>query len=253
MEVVEQGEIWKDVGDELEFDHTEIILKQDSEYFYARTSHRLYRSLEEIDSSHLEIYPIRSADIWPPFSDELTRAPDPLPVDVFLKRPSLISAGDTDFRPGELLVEEAHICEILLKHPHPHIARYLGCQVRENKITGLCFAKYKRTLADIFLDKVCTLSPDTCSKIENGIAHLHSLGLVHNDLNPANIMFSEDDIPVIIDFDSCRREGENLLKAGTPGWSDESAIVADRANDYYGLTKIKEVISGLQNENKTAG
>jgi serine/threonine protein kinase len=106
------------------------------------------------------------------------------------------------------------------------------------------------------LDNVCTLSPDTCSKIENGIAHLHSLGLVHNDLNPlnpANIMFSEDDIPVIIDFDSCRREGENLLKAGTPGWSDESAIVADRANDYYGLKKIKEAISGLQNGNKTAG
>ena len=111
----------------------------------------------------------------------------------------------------------------------------------------------KKTLADIFLDNDCTLSPDTCSKIENGIAHLHSLGLVHNDLNPANIMFSEDDIPEIIDFDSCRREGENLLKAGTPGWSDESAIVADRANDYYGLKKIKEAISRLQKGNKRAG
>ena len=100
MEVVEQGEIWKDVEDELEFDHTKIILKQDNEYFYARTGHRLYRSLEEIDSSHLETCPIRCAEIWPPFSDELTRAPDPLLVDVFLKGPSLIYAGDTDFRPG---------------------------------------------------------------------------------------------------------------------------------------------------------
>jgi hypothetical protein len=66
-------------------------------------------------------------------------------------------------------------------------------------------------------------------------------------------MFSEDDIPVIIDFDSCRREGEKLLKAGTWGWSDEIAIVADRANDYYGLRKIKEAISGLQNHNRTVG
>jgi len=218
------------------------------------SSHRLYRSREEIDSSHLETCPIRCADICPPFSDQLTRAPDPLPVDVFLKRPSLIYAGDTDFRPGESLPSRrGSYCEILLKHPHPHIARYLGCQVRENKITGLCFAKYKRTLADPFLDNVSTLSPDMCLKIENGIAHLHSLGLVYNDLNPGNIMFSEDDIPVIIHFDSCRRESEKLLKAGTPGWSDETAIVADRANDYYGLKKIKEAIRGLQNENKTAG
>jgi hypothetical protein len=44
-------------------------------------------------------------------------------------------------------------------------------------------------------------------------------------------MFSENDIPVIIDFDSSRREVNNLLNAGTPGWSDESDIVADHAND----------------------
>jgi serine/threonine protein kinase len=36
--------------------------------------------------------------------------------------------------------------------------------------------------------------------IEAGIRHLHHLGRIHNDINPANIMISEDDPPVIIDF-----------------------------------------------------
>jgi serine/threonine protein kinase len=31
-----------------------------------------------------------------------------------------------------------------------------------------------------------------------GIKHLHSLGLVHNDINPSNIMLDEHGIPVII-------------------------------------------------------
>jgi len=39
--------------------------------------------------------------------------------------------------------------------------------------------------------------------IESGIRHLHSLGLVHNDINPRNIMMDHDKA-VIIDFGSCR-------------------------------------------------
>lgn len=34
------------------------------------------------------------------------------------------------------------------------------------------------------------------------IKHLHSLGTVHNDINPANIMLDEDDTLNLIDFDS---------------------------------------------------
>lgn len=45
--------------------------------------------------------------------------------------------------------------------------------------------------------------------IERGIKHLHSLGLVHTDVNPSNIMLDWDEA-VIIDFGSCRRVGESL-------------------------------------------
>lgn len=52
---------------------------------------------------------------------------------------------------------------------------------------------------------------DLCLQgIESGIRHMHSLGLVHNDINPSNIMIDSADRPVIIDFDSCKQEGEKL-------------------------------------------
>jgi len=51
--------------------------------------------------------------------------------------------------------------------------------------------------------------------IQEGIQHLHSLGLIHCDINPANIVMDEGDTPVIVDFDSCRRKGEEL---GFQGW-----------------------------------
>ncbi len=47
-----------------------------------------------------------------------------------------------------------------------------------------------------------------------GIHHLHSLGLVYNDITPANIMVEEDGTWVIIDFDSCWHVGEVLREHG---------------------------------------
>ena len=253
MEILEKSEVWKEVGDDLQFDHTKIILKEGDDYFYAHSALR-YRPQETLDPDHLEKHPIPSDHIWPSFQEGLTLAPDPLPDNSYVKVPSLTNYTEGDdkcFRPCQLLLTEARICEILAKFPHPYVARYLGCEVRSNRITGLCFVKYKTTLADRLQDNDCRLPPDTYSKIEKGIEHLHGLGLVHNDVNPRNIMFSEDDTPVVIDFDSCKREGEKLLKGGTWGWCDETAKDSHRANDYYGLEKIQKVLN-RQTENQRA-
>lgn len=57
--------------------------------------------------------------------------------------------------------------------------------------------------------------------IEGGIKHLRSLGLVHNDINPSNIMI-DDHRAIIIDFGSCRSVGESLKDVGRPyEWYDE--------------------------------
>jgi serine/threonine protein kinase len=72
---------------------------------------------------------------------------------------------------------------------------------------------------------------------------MHDLGLVHNDLNPSNIIMDGDN-PVIIDFDSCKREGDKLgSKAGTCGWTVDGEDYSKRDNDLYSLSKIQSALT----------
>ncbi|KAF2177546.1 hypothetical protein K469DRAFT_732394 [Zopfia rhizophila CBS 207.26] len=48
--------------------------------------------------------------------------------------------------------------------------------------------------------------------IKEGSRHLHAYSCNHNNLNPANIMISEDDILVIIDFNTSSAPGIGLDK-----------------------------------------
>jgi serine/threonine protein kinase len=206
-------------------------------------------SQKDLGSFNMQSIP--AAHIWPPYSDGLTMAPDSaLPEDCFIKRPSLLSYDeDKATRIPDLVLAEARICEILRKNPHPNVAQYGGCLVRDNHIIGLCFAKYDITLSEK-LNCRHKLSHSILRGIENGIKHLHTLGINHNDINPTNIMFKNgDENPVIIDFDSCGREGEMLVKAGTMDWSDDKFDFASPENDYFGLKKIEEAISKVQEGN----
>lgn len=56
------------------------------------------------------------------------------------------------------------------------------------------------------------------SEIRTGVEHLHNQGLTHNDLNPSNIAIDKLGNPIILDFGSCQKFGEQLISAGTPGW-----------------------------------
>ncbi|KAH7006489.1 kinase-like domain-containing protein [Fusarium venenatum] len=138
----------------------------------------------------------------------------------------------------DLVALEARVCELLMKNPHPNIVKYWGCYVVDGRIRALCFSKYRMTLKQR-IDTGVPFDTQSCVKgIRDGILHLHSLDLIHNDINPYNIMIGPTDNPVIIDFDSCKREGERLVKMGTPGWFDENSKTAVPENDFYGLRKI---------------
>jgi tRNA A-37 threonylcarbamoyl transferase component Bud32 len=63
--------------------------------------------------------------------------------------------------------------------------------------------------------------------------------LVHNDINPSNIMLDGDE-GIIIDFGSCRRVGESVEDAGrTYEWYDESVETARPQNDLDALEEIR--------------
>lgn len=242
MEVYEQGEIWDGEGDNLTYCYTNVILRNGDTFYSARTSVRLGAA---INIEELELFPISMEDIYPPYSLDFTLAPIPLPVDCYVKRPSLLDCGTgAGSCPRDLLLAEARICEILKKSPHPNIASYIGCISQGNRIAALCFAKYHVTLATRLEEDYALDRDDVCRGIKLGIQHLHRLGLSHNDINPYNIMFKSDDTPVIIDFDSCQIVGEKLLKGG--GWADQIYEVASPENDYAALEKIQEFIDASQ-------
>ncbi len=217
MDIVEASEAFIEEGDDLVFSHTKVILKKGDQYFYATTKSR------HVDPSTLDPIPIPASRIWPSFQTSLTRAPEPLPTDCYDKHPNLLDYGDTEASNdiASLVLHEGKICEILRLHPHPNIARYLECVVgSQERIIGLCFARYPKALFEC-ADINASNHDSLLSQIKDGIRHLHGLGLVHTDINPFNIMLDTNGKPIIIDFDSCQKVGEQLgLKAGTEGWMD---------------------------------
>ncbi|POR37904.1 Uncharacterized protein TPAR_01898 [Tolypocladium paradoxum] len=112
------------------------------------------------------------------------------------------------FEAGAHLLNEAAVCEVLKKHPHPNVIRYFGCVVEDGRIKGLCFVKYQMTLLQRVRDSR-PLDVDRCLQgIEERVNHLHGLGLIHNDLNPSNIMMDGDNQSS--STDSCKSEGTRL-------------------------------------------
>lgn len=241
MEICEKGEVFIEENGDWAFDHTNVILRGPyDEYFYAKTDQRIFRS-PKVDIHGLDIIRIPADHIWPVADPKFTRAPDPLPADSYYKRASLLNYGNTpnNIDYSHQILTEVEACEILKMYPHPNIAQYLGCVVKGGRIIGLGFSKYTVTLSQMLEDGTPFDRSHCLRGIEAGLTHMHKLGLVHNDLNPSNIMMDGGDF-VIIDFDSCQREGEKLvLKEGSDEWTLDGENYARRDNDLYSLSKIR--------------
>ena len=85
--------------------------------------------------------------------------------------------------------------------------------------------------------------------ILTGIQHLHKLGLVHNDINPANIMLDEDGTVILIDFDSCRRVGESFGESHTKRthhWHNPGVDTALEKNDMDAWEELKTWLTGRE-------
>ncbi|PGH02260.1 hypothetical protein AJ80_08885 [Polytolypa hystricis UAMH7299] len=211
-EVLEKTEYFGDAHEVFGFQHATVIFKSRGAIQYRGLSKHRYRSNSEVERSHLtDTIPIPPKDYCPIFQSNFTRAPDSLLANSYIKRPRLSnyrSRYPTEI--SEQVRREVEVCELLRSKPHPNLAQYHGCEVRDGLITGLCFTKYNRTLLERvnpkFFGKHSPPSNGLVSSedlrpwldgVEHGIQHLHKLGLIHNDLNPSNIMFDSDDHPVI--------------------------------------------------------
>ncbi|KAL6697024.1 kinase-like domain-containing protein [Trichoderma pleuroticola] len=114
-------------------------------------------------------------------------------------------------------------------------------KVKKDRITGLVletfplkhdlgFAAQRPELFNSLVDKNRIMSG-----LRAAVDHLHSIGLAHNDINPANIMLDEGGEPELIDSGSCQPTGHHLISCGTPSWYKDMFHLSETAHDDYGL------------------
>ncbi|OQD81982.1 hypothetical protein PENANT_c024G02841 [Penicillium antarcticum] len=262
MEILECSEDFGGPMAGLTFQRTTVVYSVNGA-IYRAYSRKRYAEAQNIQIGDLYgTNRIQSALVFPEFQDSFTKVEEPGPHHSrwFLKKPSL--SPYTPRYPTlikETWIEEVKACEILKESPHPNVAQYHGCAVLEDgTIRGIYFTSYDETL----MERVNPLRRNKLDsayerrgadqgqveswveKIERGIRHLHGLGIVHNDLNPSNIMFHGDN-PVIIDFDSSRPMGHDLsLVKRTDEWHDGKVTEALPSNDLDALEEIKSWLLG---------
>jgi serine/threonine protein kinase len=234
---------------------TIVVFKQNDQIYTARFNGR-YTSKTDISPENLtDTVKLDISAFQPVYSNKYTRAQ--LSGQHFIKRPNLLSyfpcSQTSKTRIAEEVLQEVQVCEKLKLQPHSNIAEYIGCEVNDGKISGICFKQYTESLQQKLnpghLNKRAfarSVVPDEnwCSSIiegmKKGLEHLHSLGLVHNDITPSNIMLDERDIPMIIDFGSCRRIGDSLQGVErTYEWYDDDVETASPSNDLDALAEMR--------------
>jgi serine/threonine protein kinase len=206
---------------------------------------KYYISLSEFEAA---LQPVPDEWLFPEMRPEFTRAPNDADGEgLYIKRPD-ITRYDPDGADSALpsiprvLLDEIRIMELLTKHPHANIVRYHGCRVRRGRVTGLVLDRHDAVLDDLEHDEELRPSLDKdriMTDIETAVAHLHSLGLAHNDLNPSNIVIEKNKEAILIDFGSCQRFGKELVSTDTPGWIDEDFTSSAREHDLAALPSIK--------------
>ncbi|KAI1305037.1 kinase-like protein [Xylaria venustula] len=223
--------------------------ESDGAYFAQIFKPRLDIDIAEVREA---LQKIPDADIYPviPEGANLTVATTTeIPHnELLIKRPSLLTYETSD--PLELVRDiflgEAQIMEQVSRINHKNIIRYYGCQVRDDRLTGIVLERHKCSLFEYFLwewDKDSVLDSKVfMEELESAVSHLHTAGLAHNDLKPSNILLDRDHMPVLIDFGSCRPFGTRLLEGGTPGWNNSEKLIvsSDKEHDLFSLAKIRE-------------
>ncbi|KAF8149171.1 kinase-like domain-containing protein [Crassisporium funariophilum] len=187
--------------------------------------------------------------LFPHWCDTFTEAQQPLSTDVYVKKHygALLGYDGTPYA-SELVMAEIEVLEIISKKDHPNVIKYLGCIRDGDAVAGICLQNHVCTLSDLVKGRIPAnqappFQPDVIiSGIKAALEHIHSFGLVHDDINPRNIMVDIAGNPIVIDFDSCVAVGAPS-RGGTPGWS-KSPKVAAFENDNYGSELVAKFVQG---------
>lgn len=137
--------------------------------------------------------------------------------DLYLKRPWM-NQFFPDARPGDNQVavwfahEVQQLERLALSPPHPNLLRYHGCRVRNGRVTGILLDRLPGQDLCAHLNSGGTIDKEPFfAALASAIDHLHNIvGLVHNDINPSNVMVGPDGAPTLIDLGAAFPEGEEM-------------------------------------------
>ncbi|KAK4497920.1 hypothetical protein PRZ48_010575 [Zasmidium cellare] len=227
-----------------EFQSTLITAFVDGNAYAGRSPQRM-EDMDDVDViQYLE--PVPPENVFPKIPEGFTIAP---PFDIaehYLKAPQFTYE---DSKPGntfvaDVLLSEATVLERLKQHPHPSIAQYFGAVTKGDRITHLCLKRCYCNLTEYFAVGLSVAERERLlMEIREGIEHLHSLGLAHNDVNPDNVCVDAFGHAILVDFDSCLAFGEPLLKGQTGRvLDDEKRPISARENDLNGLADIEHFL-----------
>ncbi|KAL3493473.1 kinase-like protein [Aspergillus germanicus] len=252
MEVIQKHEAFKRSDGKMQFAYVDVYVQQDGVLYSGKWMNRFKtpKMLEDLQ----EVKQVPTVDRGPEVQGRAWSA-------VYIKTPSLPSFAYKNLE--EQMIYEVEACEILRKNPHPNIATYYGHQETNGRVSGLCFKRYPSRLLEAvnpgYWNKVAfrasardLVTEDMKRNLPGilaAIKHLHSLGLVHNDINPENIMIGEDGTFILIDFGSCRPIGESLRTAGrTYHWYDHSVGISLEQNDLDAFHEVQTWLTGSVDE-----
>lgn len=260
MDIIECHEAFKTINGKFGFFCMKGIVRLNNKLYLASWKRR---SRSEISQTELfDVKQLRTENRGPRLQAGWAVS-DSAP-DHYTKAPELY-----DYASDELesrMEKEIQICEILRQHPHPNLVTYHGCRVNNGYVYALCFSRYTATLLEAVnpqrLNKRQFISSgrplvhrnmeSKLDRLLEGIRHLHSLNLVHNDINPANVMQDgETGTLVLIDFGSCRYVGESLggtAAKRTHEWHDSGVDVSSTQNDLRAFAELKAWLLGSVEE-----
>jgi serine/threonine protein kinase/tetratricopeptide (TPR) repeat protein len=103
-----------------------------------------------------------------------------------------------------------------------------------------------------------SLAADLVAQLAEGLSHAHQRGIVHSDLKPANVLITDDGVPMLLDFnlsrDSAASQKNTLFVGGTLPYMSPEHLRAIRDNglvtaqsDVYSLGVLAyEMLTGLR-------
>ncbi|MFO0939064.1 MAG: tetratricopeptide repeat protein, partial [Gemmataceae bacterium] len=93
------------------------------------------------------------------------------------------------------------------------------------------------------------------ARLAEGLSHAHERGIIHQDIKPANILLTDDGLPMLLDFNlASDKQGSRTVRGGTPAYMapEQWAAVQNRTDipddpriDLYSLAAVGyELLTG---------